>query len=34
MTTRLLRTKRNDGNQTKKDKGKSPDGIKKKGVMF
>ncbi len=34
MTTRLLRTKRNDGNKTKKDKGKSLDGIKKKDEMF
>jgi hypothetical protein len=34
ITTRLLRTKRNDGNKTKKDKGKSLDGIKKKDEMF
>jgi hypothetical protein len=34
MITRLLRTKRNDGNKTKKDKGRNLDGIKKKDEIF
>jgi hypothetical protein len=34
MTIRLLRTKRNDGNKTKKDKGKNLNGIKKRTKCF